>query len=481
MAHGRALRLPGGWQIVRRDRSFGSQLTRDWKLEEVDGLAGHQRSDPRRDGHLRRRPPRPPRAGAWRWPTARSATSAGSTSGSHSGTHIDAPVHFIDGAAGIEHDAARRAASARPWWSTPPRSTARSTERAIERLAIPAGTERLLLPEPKHPSSGTMPGFDRSFVAVTVPTARTALVERRHAPRRRRLPVDRPVRRADRRPTSPCWGPGSSSSRAWTCAAIEPGWYDLICLPVLHPRLRRWRRPGRSSGAAPAVTTDRGDDAGDRGAARRRRARSTRAIVPPALRSTDVPDGRGVLVEVLRVGLCGTDRGDRRGAVRHGSRTGDDFLVIGHESLGRVARRSDPGVPAGLRPRDAGRGNGPPSRFLAPGPDRAGDMSPDRRTSSAASTGCMGSSRRRRTSTITHPPSPSRSSSSRSPSSWSRCRSSRRASARRSRSSAASGSGRQRHQVVVMGAGLDRAPRRARAAAARPGGHGVLQAAGAIP
>lgn len=49
----------------------------------------------------------------------------------------------------------------------------------------------------------------------------------------------------------------------------------------------------------------------------------------------DVPDGRGVLVQVLRVGLCGTDE-----EIGHGlfgsSPDGDDFLIVGHENLGRV-------------------------------------------------------------------------------------------------------------------------------------------------
>jgi threonine dehydrogenase-like Zn-dependent dehydrogenase len=49
----------------------------------------------------------------------------------------------------------------------------------------------------------------------------------------------------------------------------------------------------------------------------------------------DVPNGRGVLVRVLRVGVDGTDR--EINAAEYGAApAGDDFLVIGHESFGRV-------------------------------------------------------------------------------------------------------------------------------------------------
>jgi threonine dehydrogenase-like Zn-dependent dehydrogenase len=49
----------------------------------------------------------------------------------------------------------------------------------------------------------------------------------------------------------------------------------------------------------------------------------------------DVPNGRGVLVKVLRVGVDGTDR--EINAAEYGAApSGYDFLVIGHEGFGRV-------------------------------------------------------------------------------------------------------------------------------------------------
>ncbi|MFN8653890.1 MAG: glucose 1-dehydrogenase [Gemmatimonadales bacterium] len=50
---------------------------------------------------------------------------------------------------------------------------------------------------------------------------------------------------------------------------------------------------------------------------------------------SEVPNGRGVLVKVLRVGVDGTDR--EINAAEYGAAPeGFDFLVIGHESFGRV-------------------------------------------------------------------------------------------------------------------------------------------------
>jgi threonine dehydrogenase-like Zn-dependent dehydrogenase len=55
----------------------------------------------------------------------------------------------------------------------------------------------------------------------------------------------------------------------------------------------------------------------------------------PVPRLDDVPGGRGVLVKVLRVGVDGTDK--EINAAEYGAAPdGDDFLVTGHESFGRV-------------------------------------------------------------------------------------------------------------------------------------------------
>jgi threonine dehydrogenase-like Zn-dependent dehydrogenase len=56
-------------------------------------------------------------------------------------------------------------------------------------------------------------------------------------------------------------------------------------------------------------------------------------LAKPAV--SEVPDGRGVLVKVLRVGVDGTDK--EINAAEYGAApAGYDFLVTGHESFGRV-------------------------------------------------------------------------------------------------------------------------------------------------
>src|SRR5919202_4148605 len=54
----------------------------------------------------------------------------------------------------------------------------------------------------------------------------------------------------------------------------------------------------------------------------------------------DVPDGRGVLVEVLRVGVDGTDK-EINDAEYGAAPEGYDYLVTGHESFGRVLEVSE--------------------------------------------------------------------------------------------------------------------------------------------
>src|SRR5438094_3537052 len=60
------------------------------------------------------------------------------------------------------------------------------------------------------------------------------------------------------------------------------------------------------------------------------------------------PEGRGVKVRVLRVGVDGTDK--EINAAEYGAAPpGDDFLVTGHESFGQVVEVG-PNVPTTIRP-----------------------------------------------------------------------------------------------------------------------------------
>jgi threonine dehydrogenase-like Zn-dependent dehydrogenase len=61
-----------------------------------------------------------------------------------------------------------------------------------------------------------------------------------------------------------------------------------------------------------------------------------------------IPDGRGVRVQVLRVGVDGTDK--EINAAEYGAAPpGDDYLIIGHENFGRVLEVG-PNVPDTIRP-----------------------------------------------------------------------------------------------------------------------------------
>ena len=68
----------------------------------------------------------------------------------------------------------------------------------------------------------------------------------------------------------------------------------------------------------------------------------------PEPKLDDVPDGKGVLVEVLRVGVDGTDK-EIDEAQYGAAPPGDDYLVIGHENFGRVLEVG-PNVPDTIRP-----------------------------------------------------------------------------------------------------------------------------------
>jgi glucose 1-dehydrogenase len=68
----------------------------------------------------------------------------------------------------------------------------------------------------------------------------------------------------------------------------------------------------------------------------------------PEPRLSDIPEGRGVLVQVLRVGVDGTDK--EINAAEYGDAPdGFDYLITGHESLGRVVAVG-PDVPSHIRP-----------------------------------------------------------------------------------------------------------------------------------
>jgi threonine dehydrogenase-like Zn-dependent dehydrogenase len=67
---------------------------------------------------------------------------------------------------------------------------------------------------------------------------------------------------------------------------------------------------------------------------------SVHLVEMDAPKPSDIPNGRGVLVEVLRVGACGTDR-EINNAEYGVAPDGFDFLVLGHENFGRVVETGE--------------------------------------------------------------------------------------------------------------------------------------------
>ena len=83
----------------------------------------------------------------------------------------------------------------------------------------------------------------------------------------------------------------------------------------------------------------------------------------------DIPDGRGVRVGIVRAGVCGTDADLVAG---HYGRApeGADFLVLGHESLGRVLEVG-PGSAGEVEPGQLVGGHHPAARGQPLRPGRA--------------------------------------------------------------------------------------------------------------
>lgn len=151
--------------------------------------------------------------------------------GVHSGTHIDAPIHFIEGAGGIE--AIGLDALVGPAWVVDATALDGHVDRAaIERLSIPGGTERLLF-RSRNSGLWDKPTFDGSFAGLTRDAARV-LIERGvrlvGADYLSIAPFDDPT------PTHlALLAAGVVIVESLDLRKIEPGAYDLICLPLLIP------------------------------------------------------------------------------------------------------------------------------------------------------------------------------------------------------------------------------------------------------
>jgi arylformamidase len=151
--------------------------------------------------------------------------------GVHSGTHVDSPVHFIDGAPGVE--AVDLDALVGPALVVDARTIDGPFDRvAIEALDVPAGTERLII-RSRNSDLWAEPAFSGSFSGLTGDGARVL--------------VDLGVRLVgiDYLSIAPFGDPTPTHVTLLAAGVViiegldlrdvAPGAYDLICLPILVP------------------------------------------------------------------------------------------------------------------------------------------------------------------------------------------------------------------------------------------------------
>jgi arylformamidase len=149
--------------------------------------------------------------------------------GVHSGTHIDAPVHFIDGAAGAE--TIPLDALMGPAFVADARGATSDLDRALlEQLEIPAGTERLLL-RTTNSLLWERRDFSPNFLGVTADGAQYLLDKGV-----RLLGIDylSVAPKGDSAPTHRLLlAAGAVILEGLDLRAVEPGRYELCCLPIL--------------------------------------------------------------------------------------------------------------------------------------------------------------------------------------------------------------------------------------------------------
>jgi arylformamidase len=148
----------------------------------------------------------------------------------HTGTHVDAPAHFIP--AGETVDRLHLDLLLGPAWVVYLEAPAPISAAALEAASIPEGVERLLIrTQNSEPTGLERPGFDEDFVALTRDAAMWV------ASRGFRLVgIDGPGIGLYGQESTPVHqillGAGVIPLEGLNLAEIEPGAYDLVCLPL---------------------------------------------------------------------------------------------------------------------------------------------------------------------------------------------------------------------------------------------------------
>ena len=144
----------------------------------------------------------------------------------HTGTHVDAPLHFIDGAPAIESLPLDALVGPALVLATDVRGHIDAEE--IERLGLPAGTERVLF-KTRSGSLWERDSFERDHVCLDGSGAR-ALVERGV-----RLAGIDYLSIGDVEAHNVLLGARVIPLEGLDLRRVEPGPYRLICLPLLIP------------------------------------------------------------------------------------------------------------------------------------------------------------------------------------------------------------------------------------------------------
>ncbi|MGY1602077.1 cyclase family protein [Geodermatophilus sp. SYSU D00815] len=169
------------------------------------------------------------------------ATVSSLTCSLHCGTHVDGPVHFLDGRAGVESVGIETLVG--PAWVADATAVAGVLDAAaLARVDVPDEAERVLF-RTANSQLWDAPRFVEDFVAVA-PDAAAALVRRGV----RLVGIDylsiAPY--ADPAPTHEALLDGGVTVlETLDLRAVEPGWWTLTCLPL--------RIPGADGAPARAV------------------------------------------------------------------------------------------------------------------------------------------------------------------------------------------------------------------------------------